>query len=132
MIPIIKNLQIDTLNYIIFLFKSMPDEFDENKILTSTLRVLGEVAKDDGYISYDELQLLKQVRFDVGLYEDTLKKALDDSIITKEESIELNNLKDQIISNASKVALWLDGKVSEDEEKMIKILTNLIERYFKS
>lgn len=109
----------------------MPDEFDRNKILTSTLRVLGEVAKDDGYISYDELQLLKQVRFDVGLYEDTLKKALDDSIITKEESDELNNLKDQIISNASKVALWLDGKVSEDEEKMIKTLTNLIERYFK-
>ncbi|MHA2250735.1 MAG: hypothetical protein ACXAD7_10245 [Candidatus Kariarchaeaceae archaeon] len=105
------------------------NEFDKNKLLDSTLKELGKVIRDDELITYDELELLKQVTFDVRRYERSLEKALEDSIITKEESDELNHLKEQILANVYKVAEW-DGVLSDDEKRMIKKLSDILSQYF--
>ncbi|MHA2031034.1 MAG: hypothetical protein ACXAB7_13120 [Candidatus Kariarchaeaceae archaeon] len=105
------------------------DEFDRNKLLDSTLKEIGKIIKEDGYLLSDELELLKQVRWDVGVYEKALIDALEDSIITEEESEQLNYLKEQILSNVYKVANW-DGILSEDEKKIIKKLTEIVTEYF--
>ncbi|MHA2029006.1 MAG: hypothetical protein ACW99Q_06420 [Candidatus Kariarchaeaceae archaeon] len=105
------------------------DEFDGNKLLDSTLKELGKIIKEDGFLLSDELELLKQVRWDVGVYEKSLIDALEDSIITEEESEQLNYLKEQILSNVYKVANW-DGILSDDEKKIIKKLTEIVTKYF--
>ncbi|MHA2054286.1 MAG: hypothetical protein ACW99F_11880 [Candidatus Hodarchaeales archaeon] len=97
--------------------------------MDSTLKELGKIIKEDGFLLSDELELLKQVRWDVGVYEKSLIDALEDSIITEEESEQLNYLKEQILSNVYKVANW-DGILSDDEKKIIKKLTEIVTKYF--
>ena len=103
-------------------------DFDKNKILDSTLKELCKIIKEDGYLTSDELDLLTQVRWDVGAYEDALQTALEDAIITKEESEQLDTLKQQILASVYKVANW-DGVLSDDEKNIIKKLTEIVTEY---
>lgn len=98
-------------------------------VLNNTLNAMAEVAKENGIISYQEFEILKQVRYDVNDYQNALKKALDDGIITSDENQILTKMKDDILKNVITVANF--DKIVDDEEKgMIKKITEIINVYF--
>ena len=82
-------------------------------------------------LSYEELQILQQVGYDMTEYEDALERALRDEIITVSENKMLTNLKDQINSNAIKVAN-LDQVVDSEEKGMLKVLCEVLDKYLWS
>ena len=103
------------------------NELDD--VLNNTLNAMAEVAKENGIISYQEFEILKQVRYDVNDYQNALKKALDDGIITSDENEILTKMKDDILKNVITVANF--DKIVDDEEKgMIKKITEIINVYF--
>ncbi|OLS28319.1 MAG: hypothetical protein HeimC2_08110 [Candidatus Heimdallarchaeota archaeon LC_2] len=103
------------------------NELDD--VLNNTLNAMAEVAKENGIISYQEFEILKQVRYDVNDYQNALKKALDDGIITSDENQILTKMKDDILKNVITVANF--DKIVDDEEKgMIKKITEIINVYF--
>ena len=102
-------------------------ELDE--LLNSTLNAMAEVAKENGVITYEEFEILKQVRYDVSDYQDALKRALADGIITSDENQVLTKMKDRILQNVITVANF--DKVVDDEEKgLIKKITEIVNIYF--
>ena len=102
---------------------------DLDDVLNNTLNAMAEVAKENGIISYQEFEILKQVRYDVNDYQNALKKALDDGIITSDENQILTKMKDDILKNVITVANF--DKIVDDEEKgMIKKITEIINVYF--
>lgn len=106
----------------------MPErELDD--VLNNTLNAMAEVAKENGVITYQEFEILKQVRYDVNDYQNALKRALEDGIITSEEKQLLTKMKDDILQNVITVANF--DKVVDDEEKgLIKKITEIINVYF--
>lgn len=89
---------------------------------------LGQQAFENNNLTEEELIILKQVAFDLSEYEYALKKALDDGIITEAENKILENLKNQIHSNALKVAN-VDKMVDSEEEGMLNRLCEVLDKY---
>ena len=89
---------------------------------------LGQQAFENNNLSHEELQILQQVGYDMAEYDDALERALRDGIITVSENKMLANLKDQINSNAIKVAN-LDQVVDSEEKGMLKVLSEVLDKY---
>lgn len=98
-------------------------------LLNNTLSAMAEVAKENGVITYEEFEILKQVRYDVSEYQNALKQALDDGIITSNENRLLTKMKDDILQNVITVANF-DKNVDDEEKGLIKKITEIINTYF--
>jgi hypothetical protein len=104
-------------------------EGELNNVLDYTIKELLKVAKENGVITVHEFKMLKRVRYDVREYQDALKKALDDNVITPEENKELTKLKDDILNNVVTVAN-MDKIVDDEETDIIQKLTEIVNEYF--
>lgn len=103
------------------------NELDD--LLNYTLREMAKVAKDNGLITYEEFDIMKQVRYDVNEYQNALIRALDDGIITSKENQLLTKLKDDILQNVITVANF-DKNVDIEEKELIKKITKIVKTYF--
>lgn len=101
-------------------------ELDE--LLNYTLQEMAKVAKENGTITYQEFEIMKQVRYDVSEYQNALTRALDDGIITSEENQMLAKMKDDILQNVITVANF-DKVVDDEEEGLIKKITQIVNEY---
>ncbi|MCE7736870.1 MAG: hypothetical protein GPJ54_18445 [Candidatus Heimdallarchaeota archaeon] len=101
---------------------------DLDELLNYTLQEMAKVAKENGTITYQEFEIMRQVRYDVSEYQNALAKALDDGIITSEEKHTLAKMKDDILQNVVTVANF--DKVVDDEEKgLIVKITQIVNEY---
>ncbi|MHA2097335.1 MAG: hypothetical protein ACW99A_01505 [Candidatus Kariarchaeaceae archaeon] len=100
-----------------------------NNLLNDTLSAMAEVAKENGIITYQEFDILKQVRYDVNEYQNALKRALEDGIITLEENQLLTKMKDDILQNVITVANF-DRVIDDEEKALIKKITEIVNIYF--
>ncbi len=98
-------------------------------LLNNTLSAMAEVAKENGVITYEEFEILKQVRYDVSEYQNALKRAFDDGIITFEENQILTKMKEDILKNVITVANF-DKVVDDEEQGLIKKITEIVNTYF--
>lgn len=89
---------------------------------------LAEQAFENKNLTYEELEIIKQVAFDMREYENSLKKALEDNIISEDENKILTNLKNQISNNALKIAN-IDQMLDSEEEGMLNRLCEVIDKY---
>ncbi|MCE7735931.1 MAG: hypothetical protein GPJ54_13705 [Candidatus Heimdallarchaeota archaeon] len=96
--------------------------------LKLVMEALGEEAMKNDHLTYEELQILKQVSFDLSQYERALKNALEDGIITENENTKLSYLKDQIEKNVLTVAN-IDSVVDAEEEGLISRLCEVLVKY---
>ncbi|MHA2031023.1 MAG: hypothetical protein ACW99A_08700 [Candidatus Kariarchaeaceae archaeon] len=104
----------------------MPEE-TKSKI-KKVIEVLGDEALKNKNLTYEELQILKQVSYDLKEYESALEKALEDGVITENENQRLNYLKDQINKNALTVAN-ADRVIDEEEQGLISKLCEVLDNY---
>lgn len=96
--------------------------------LKKVMEALGEEALKNDNLTYEELQILKQVSFDLSEYERALKTALGDGIITEKENSQLTNLKNQIEKNVLTVAN-VDRVVDAEEQGLISRLCEVLDKY---
>ncbi|MFQ6136957.1 MAG: hypothetical protein ACE5PM_07240 [Candidatus Hydrothermarchaeales archaeon] len=81
-------------------------------------RVMFEKALKDGYISEEEHALLDTISGNYGIYESSLKDALEDGIIDDDEEVRLRNLRKKIYEVALSTALN-DGVITDDEKAIL-------------
>jgi hypothetical protein len=91
---------------------------------------LMEVANEDGFVSSDEIEIIKQAEVDVDSYTTVLKEALADGIIDEKEKTFLDELKSLIIERAETIAT-LDDVVSDDEKAMLSKLSEILAKHYK-
>jgi sporulation protein YlmC with PRC-barrel domain len=82
-----------------------------------------KMAWQDGKISEDELELLRQLEVNAEVYDNALKDALEDNIITQSEEEGLEKLKEDLVHKAYTVA-FSDKVISKDEGAIIDRLAN--------
>ena len=73
----------------------------------------------------DEIEILKQVSFDINEYRNHLEEANQDGKITQEEMVSLNAIKQKVIDNAITVANF-DENMDADEKALITKLTEIL------
>ncbi|MHA2502394.1 MAG: hypothetical protein ACXAE3_05985 [Candidatus Kariarchaeaceae archaeon] len=95
-----------------------------------TIMKLMEVANEDGFVSSDEIEIIKQAEVDVDSYTTVLKEALADGIIDEKEKTFLDELKSLIIERAETIAT-LDDVVSDDEKAMLSKLSEILAKHYK-
>ncbi|MHA2504143.1 MAG: hypothetical protein ACXAE3_14890 [Candidatus Kariarchaeaceae archaeon] len=101
---------------------------DTRSMIKQVFDAIADEAKKNGRISYEELEILKQVKYDLFKYEASLKRALDDGVITPEENERLQFLKQQVETNAVTVANF-DGLVDREEQEMLSVLAKVLDKY---
>ncbi|MEE8358609.1 MAG: hypothetical protein V3R82_04285 [Candidatus Hydrothermarchaeales archaeon] len=85
-----------------------------------------ERALEGGYISEDEHALLDSISENYGIYEKSLKKAIEDGIISDiEEEENMRNLRKKIYEDALKIAL-ADGIITDDEKGILDNLKTTV------
>lgn len=82
-----------------------------------------KVAWKDGRISEDEMEMLKIMEVNAETYQKALLSALSDNIITQEEEIELEELKEDLIHAAYTTAMR-DKIITKDEGAIIDRVAN--------
>jgi hypothetical protein len=88
-----------------------------------------EIARKDGVISDQEVEIMKQLNLDIPKYVQMLKEARKDGVIDLQEEMKLEEFKHQIIQKASNIAIN-DYTLSEDEKEILLKLTEIINNYF--
>ena len=91
---------------------------------------LMEIAAKDGYVSSDEIEIIRQAEVDVDSYATVLKEALDDGKIDEKEKKFLDELKSLILERAETIAK-LDDVVSPDEQDLLKKLSEILAAHYK-
>ena len=104
------------------------DEEEKEKILNETIQELVDQAFKDGIVDDKEWSLLNNIEISLQDYVDGLHRALLDGIITPEESMELENLKENILKDAEAVASE-DGEIDEEEAAILHNLAKIIAKY---
>lgn len=89
--------------------------------LTNLIRDVLIEAERDGTLSEDEKSLINSIKVDLPTYEEALKKAQEDNVITKEEEQELGSIKEKILQNVISLARK-DDLVTDDERALIRKL----------
>ncbi|MHA2296892.1 MAG: PRC-barrel domain-containing protein [Candidatus Hodarchaeales archaeon] len=87
--------------------------------MTNIVRDLMLEAISDGKISDDEKTLIDYMTVDLKIYYEALEKALEDSIITKEEIKTLDGIKEEILEKLRHVAKT-DQQINAEERALIK------------
>ncbi len=82
-----------------------------------------EVAWQDGKISKDEFEILQHLEVDAEIYDNALKDALEDDVITDVEELELEKLKENLIHKAYNTAV-ADKVITREEGAIIDRLAN--------
>ena len=100
-------------------------------LLDNTIKQLFEAAMEDSVITDEEFELIQEVEFHVDKFESALSKAKQDGVIDDEEQEHLTHLKDEIINQAEAIAR-ADKVIDNDEKKLLKTLSNLIQTYFQT
>ena len=96
----------------------------ENPI-ADVMRRLIEVAEADGIVTDEEAAILSQIEVTLERYNYALKQALEDKVITKEESRKLMKLRNEVARAAREQSKW-DGYISEDEEALVEAAVKLL------
>ncbi len=91
------------------------------------LAELYKVAQEDGKLSQDEYEIIKQVEVDLELFNKALAAAEEDQMLEPEEIGKLMDLRDRILERAEIVAR-ADGTVSDDEIKLLGTLTQVLKK----
>ncbi len=98
-------------------------------LFDDTIKELMKAAKKDDIITPEELDIIEQVKVDAEAYSVILKEAFMDGKVTEEEERKLKELKQAIIDRAEIIAK-VDGHFTPNEREMIKKLSEIIkERY---
>ena len=98
---------------------------DDNK-LSEVVAAVTKAALADGKITPEEAEILEAVQINLMVYDQAMDDAMEDGIITQDESDTLTGLKQQILNDAWDIAQVSDG-VSQDELKMLEIILNKLE-----
>ena len=93
----------------------------EMKKIDTFIDQLGDIASADGKITNDEQSLLDEIMSDLSDYRLLVMEVLEDGKVTDEESASMKKALDNIVINASKIALS-DGNLTSDEETLIESL----------
>ena len=91
--------------------------------LTNAVRDMLIESEKDGIITEDERNLISAVKVDVVNYQHAIKIAQEDKIITNEEQIELDSIKEQILENVITVAKK-DDTITDEEILLIRKLAS--------
>ncbi|MHA2504178.1 MAG: hypothetical protein ACXAE3_15070 [Candidatus Kariarchaeaceae archaeon] len=94
---------------------------NELKEIDEFIDQLGDIAGADGKITAEEQTVLDEIMNDLSDYRILVMDVLEDGVVTEEESVSMQRSLDNIINNASKIALS-DGRLSDDEEILIESL----------
>ncbi|MHA2502914.1 MAG: tellurite resistance TerB family protein [Candidatus Kariarchaeaceae archaeon] len=100
----------------------------KDELLDKALKELVEVAFKDGVVDDAEWDMINQIEISLQVYADALDRALLDHVITREESAELENLRDKIMSDAKDVA-GEDGVIDDEEKELLQTLTQILKKY---
>jgi tellurite resistance protein len=88
-------------------------------------RLEKSIVEDDN-VSNEEKQLLVSIRDNVGQYKDLMDEAMADNIVSDEEYRRIHIIEKKIIQDASAIA-FSDGKVSDDEKKIMGQIIEIFE-----
>lgn len=104
-----------------FEFQSNLQELEQDIKLnmTNILRELLFEALSDGKITAEEKDLIDVVSVDLSTYYDTLERAMEDNIITKDEEKQLDAIKEKIIKKMHVIAR-ADNQITKDEQALIR------------
>ncbi len=91
------------------------------------LAELYKVAQEDGKLSQDEYEIIKQVEVDLELFNKALATAEEDQMLEPEEIGRLMDLRDRILERAEIVAR-ADGSISDDEIKLLGTLAQVLKK----
>ncbi len=91
------------------------------------LAELYKVAQEDGKLSQDEYEIIKQVEVDLELFNRALAAAEEDRMLEPEEIGTLMDLRDRILERAEIVAR-ADGSISDDEIRLLGTLAQVLKK----
>ncbi|MCY3414460.1 MAG: hypothetical protein INQ03_22625 [Candidatus Heimdallarchaeota archaeon] len=94
---------------------------EKAKQFKQAIQKIIERAKEDGVITEEEQAIIDTIKFNIESYQKMLEKALDDNIITQEERNQLNDLEEKIYGDSYFTAMD-DKVISKDESTLIKTL----------
>ncbi|MHA2250283.1 MAG: tellurite resistance TerB family protein [Candidatus Kariarchaeaceae archaeon] len=98
-------------------------------LFEQTMLDLMKAAKKDGIITPEELDIIEQVKIDADAYLVMLQEAFMDGVVTEAETEKLKELKQTILDRAELVAK-VDGSFDEDEEQLLKKLSEIISKQY--
>jgi len=96
-------------------FNSEMDKID------NFIDLLTSVADADGKVTVEEQSLMDEIMNDLSDYRLLVMEALEDNMVSEEEAKSMKKALDNIVTNASRIAL-ADGNLSDDEEHLINSL----------
>lgn len=80
----------------------------------------------DGVITKDEHALLDNIRENYGIYEEHFKLAMEDGIISDEETDDLRRMRKEIYKKALETAFH-DSVITDDELKILETLKSSVD-----
>jgi hypothetical protein len=93
---------------------------ERNNHLQRMLNILRQLAEEDGVISPQEAEVLKQANITVDLYDLALTKALEDGIITSEEMEKLKFIENTMLTTTFDL-IEQDSELDNDAQELVKI-----------
>lgn len=99
--------------------------YENNIKFEDTIIKLFEKASDDGYVSDEEGEMIMKIKCDLKTYISAVKSAEEDGIITHDEALLLDDLKNKIIANAAAIAAK-DFDMNRDELNLIRKLFEIL------
>jgi len=104
------------------------ENINKDELLDKALKSIVDRAFNDGVVDDKEWELIHQIEMSIEAYAEGLNRALLDGVITPEETKELEQLRDRILSDASSVAKS-DGEIDEEEASILQLLVKIVEKY---
>lgn len=122
-IPLIFESSLDTLQSTFREFKPTDWYLGEtSKIVWMNLL---EVARNDGKVTNEELDLLTSIMASMRGYFDLLEKVYEDQVISEEETTQLINSRAEVLELAKQEAMK-DEKLSSDEKNILEKLERIL------
>ena len=104
----------------------MGKELSPDEQFALNMKKFIELAAEDGKITEDEHNILKNIEISLAEFTEKLKEALEDGIITPEEVDMLKKFKAQMLKDAFDIAK-MDDKLTIDELKILMTLAVAID-----
>lgn len=86
-----------------------------------------KIAHEDGKISKEELEILGKISFLLKKYRLVFDEALEDGVVTEEELEDIQIISTKIY-NMANLQARLDGKITKDEEALLKGIKQIAEQ----